>query len=265
MLIGDPSSGSSVLGIWESAEEPPEFEASFDLETSPASKPVVFVNNMPADLDRAAAEIDRAEANLQISQTAFDEAQVRLTSLLRSQSGGVSFSMEAGSPDPGSPESELLALIRYSLGDEELAFTSFAAGDEKSGQWAKVSAQFQEYLQVLGQIVGHYAWIETHESGALQARTSVGWTGDFDTAWQITPTPDLVALHRRTIGLTLASRNAMLRTFSEVAGAAIKLAALATNPASAILALPVAWNFIRKIQTESARYQSIKQEIVHGQ
>ena len=264
-MVGGPSPESSVLGIWDAAPQQPEAGISFDLGSSSAPQPVVFKCELPPNLDQAASEINRAEANLQASQAALEEAQLRLETLVQSQAGGVSFDISASAPAPGSPEAEVLALLEISGAGGELDFVSFAAGEAKSSQWEKVSDQFQEFIQQLDQIVGHFAWVETQVSGSLVVRSSVGWTGNLETAWNTLPNPDLAALHQRTLRLALASRAAMLRTFGVVTGGAVKLAALAATPAGAILALPAAWKFIRQVQTESSRYQSIKQEIEHGQ
>lgn len=264
VMIGGSPRGSSVMGVWDAAQEQQEAGISFDLGTGSAPQPVVFLCELPSDLEQAAGEIGRAEANLQASQAVLEEAQIRLETLVQSQAGGVSFDTSSSAPAPGSPESEVLALMGFSEVGGELDFVSFAAGEEKSNQWEKVTDQFQEFLQQLDQIVGHFAWVETQVNGSLVVRSSVGWTGNLETAWNTLPNPDLAALHQRTLKLALASRAAMLRTFGVVTGGAVKLAALAATPAGAILALPAAWKFIRQVQAESTRYASIKEEIEHG-
>jgi hypothetical protein len=57
----------------------------------------------------------------------------------------------------------------------------------------------------------------------------------------------------------------MLRVFGVISAGAVKLTALVASPAGAILALPAAWNFIRQVQVETAKFASIQQEIEHGQ
>lgn len=223
----------------------------------------MFVCDLPADPERANQEIDQADASLQASLNGLETAQERLEQLVRSQSGGVSFDTQSYAP--GSPEAQALALLGEAGPGGEWESTSFGAGEAASEQWNKATSAFQEFMGRLDQVVGHLARVDTQVSGSQVVRSTVGWTGDLETAWQIYPTPELAALHRRTLRLTLASRTAMLRTFGVVSAGAVKLAALVASPAGAILALPAAWQFIRQVQAESARYSSIKEEIGHGE
>ncbi len=237
--------------------------ASFDLGSASEPEAVVFVCDLPADPERANQQFDQADASLQASLASLGTAQERLEHLVRSQAGGVSF--DAQSYPPGSPESQALALLGEAGPGGDWESTSFGVGEAGSEQWNKVTSAFQEFMGQLDQVVGHLAWVNTQVSGSQVVRSTVGWTGNLETAWQIYPTPELAALHRRTLRLTLASRAAMLRTFGVVSSGAVKLAALVASPAGAILALPAAWQFIRQVQAESARYSSIKEQIGHGE
>jgi hypothetical protein len=263
VLSGSGSQATDLFGVWSAAPGPAETPVSFDLGSATGARPAVFVSDLPADPQQANLEIDQAEAGLQANLASLGVAQARLDSLVRSQAGGTSFSV----PDytPGSPESQLLALLGASEPGGEWGPASFEAGEARSSQWEKAAAEFQEFMQRLNQIVGHLAWVETQVSGRLVVRSSVSWTGNLETAWNTLPTPDLAVLHQRTLRLALTSRTAMLRVFGVISAGAVKLTALVASPAGAILALPAAWNFIRQVQVETAKFASIKQEIEHGQ
>jgi hypothetical protein len=262
VLAGGLSQEADLFGVWSAVQAPADMPVSFDLGGAMSSKAAMFVSDLSANQQQANLEIDMAEAALQANLASLEAAQARLDSLAHSQAGGISFSL----PDypPGSPESQLLAMLGVSEPGGEWDITSFEAGEARSNQWEKAAAEFQEFMHRLNQVVGHFAWVETQISGRLVVRSSVGWTGNLETAWKTPPTPDLAALHQRTLKLALTSRTAMLRAFGVITAGAVKLTALVASPAGAILALPAAWNFIRQVQVETARFTSIKQEIENG-
>lgn len=262
VLAGGPSQEANLFGVWSAEQGPADMPVAFDLGGAPNPRAAVFVSDLPVNQQQANLEIDRAEDALQANLASLDAAQARLDSLIHSQAGGIAFDVP-GYPS-GSPESQLLALLGVSEPGGEWDVTSFEAGEARSNQWEKAAAEFQEFMHRLNQVVGHFAWVETQVSGRLVVRSSVGWTGNLETAWNTPPTPDLAALHQRTLKLALTSRTAMLRAFGVITAGAVKLTALVASPAGAILALPAAWNFIRQVQAETARFTSIKQEIENG-
>jgi hypothetical protein len=262
VLTGSRSVESDLFGIYNAEQSSAEEPVSFDLGSVSDPDVALFVSDLPVDPQRANFEIETAEAGLQANLTSLGAAQARLDQFASSQTGGISFSVP-GYPS-GSPESQLLVLLGAAEPGGEWDSASFAAGEEKSSQWEKAAAEFREFIQKLNQVVGHFAWVETQVGGKLIVRSSVSWTGNLETAWNIPPTPDLSSLHQRTLKLALAARAGMLRTFGVVSVGAVKLTALVASPAGAIFALPAAWNFIRQVQHEMARTQSIKEEIEHG-
>jgi hypothetical protein len=262
VLTGNRSFDADLFGVFEAKQELADAPVTFDLGGASGPDVVVFVNDLPADPQAANTEIEMAETGIQANLDSLDEAQARLEQFVRSQTGEVSFSVP-GYPS-GSPESQLMILLGAAEPGGEWDSASFETPELKSSQWEKAAAGFGEFIQKLDQVVGHYAWVETQVSGKLVVRSSVSWTGNLETAWNIPPTPDLSSLHRRTLKLALASRAGMLRTLGVVSAGAVKLSALVASPAGAILALPAAWSFIRRVQHETARYQSKKEEIEDG-
>jgi hypothetical protein len=263
VLEGSRSFDANLFGAYSARQGSAEAPVSFDLGSVSDPDVAVFVSDLPADPQQANFEIELAEAGLQANLASLGEAQARLDQLIFSQTGGTSFSAP-GYPS-GSPESQLFVLLMASEPEGGWDSTSYEAGEAISSQWEEAAAEFREFVQKLDQMVGHFAWVETQVGGKLVVRSSVSWTGNLETAWNIPPTPEFSSLHKRTLKLALASRAGMLRTFGIVSAGAFKLTALVTSPAGAILALPAAWNFIRQVQHEKARYQSMKEEIEHGE
>jgi hypothetical protein len=263
VLTGSRSFEANLFGAYSARQSSADALVSFDLGSASGPDVAVFVSDLPVDPQQANFEIEIAEAGLEANLASLEEAQARLDQLILSQTGGISFN--APSYPYGSPESQLLVLLRAWEPGGGWDSASFEAGEVKSSQWEEAAAEFREFIQKLDQMVGHFAWVETQVGGKLVVRSSVSWTGNLETAWNISPTPELSSLHQRTLKLALASRTGMLRTFGIVSAGAVKLTALAASPAGAIFALPAAWNFIRQVQHEKARYQSMKEEIEHGE
>jgi hypothetical protein len=263
ILTGNKSIEADLFGVYNARQRSADAPVSFDLGSASDPDVVIFVCDLPADPQQAYFEIEISEAGIQANLASLEAAQARLDQLVRSQTGGISFSVP-GYPS-GSPESQALDLLRVSEPGGGWYPASFEAVGVESGQWEKAAAEFREFIQKLDQMVGHFAWVETQVNGKLVARSSVSWTGNLETTWTLPPTPDLSSLHRRTLRLAMASRAGMLRAFGIASAGAVKLSALVASPAGAIFALPAAWNFIRQVQHEMARYQFIKEEIEHGE
>ncbi len=263
VLSGSQSPEADLFGVWSAVQDGVEIPVAFDLSGGKSSEPAVFVCDLPTNLQQAGLQIQTAESALESSLAGLDAADARLDTLVRAQAGGVSFS--APGYIPGSPESQLLALLDAAAPGSDWESTSFAAGEIRISQWGKATAEFHEFMQRLNQVVGHFAWVETQVNSRLVVRSSVGWTGNLDTAWSTSPTREMAQLHQRTLRLALSSRAAILRAFGVISAGAVKLTALVASPAGAVLALPAAWKFIRQVQAETARYSSIKEEIEHGE
>ena len=95
----------------------------------------------------------------------------------------------------------------------------------------------------------------------MVGRTAVGWAGDFDTTWQAHAAPSQFALHRRSLALALASRDALLNTFVLTAQTVAKLSTLVAVPGGFVLALPVIWRFINNILKDYEAYEALKKTL----
>jgi hypothetical protein len=157
--------------------------------------------------------------------------------------------------------SEAVPMARPELVPEEArmwdALASLRAG-VISADWREAAQHLQALLGELSRTVSHFAWVETRSGTRLVGRTSVGWTGDFETLWQADAAPSQFSLHRRSLALALASRDALLHTFVLTAQTVAKLSALVAIPGGFVLALPVIWRFINNVLKDYEAYQALR-------
>jgi hypothetical protein len=271
---GGRDAAPDVLGLWtalpsfDSAQDKPSppggtaFGTTATGEAPPTAEAPVWRANLPADPKQADRDLDRAEEGLEAAQQALDAAASRLDALAEERPSGLAFDVSATGAELPDPEQELLALLEEAKRGGPPV--SFGAGEPIRGGWAQATQQFQAFVEQLQRIVSHYAWVETRVQGQLLGRTAVSWTGDMDTAWQAGLNPAQMALHQRTLGLALASRETLIRTFVVTASGAARLSVLLSTPGGAILALPAAYKFINQVRTELERHQQITQATKHA-
>jgi hypothetical protein len=106
-------------------------------------------------------------------------------------------------------------------------------------------------------LVTHFAWVETQQDNLLIGRTVVGWSGDLDTLWLPGLAPERRDLHRRSLHQALGSRNILLHATVVTVRSAAKLAVLLATPGGAVLAIPVAWKFVKEIMADIEKYKLI--------
>jgi hypothetical protein len=78
-----------------------------------------------------------------------------------------------------------------------------------------------------------------------------------NTAWKPGLLPENRDLHRRALQQALATRHIVMHALVVTTGSAAKLALLLTTPASALLALPVAWKLVKQIMADIEKYKQI--------
>ena len=239
--------GESVLGLWAPAAElkdrTPVWRASY-----------------PADPDEAEAGLKKAHNKLAAAQAALAEAPDRLETFAARQAAGLqpqSFGLGAAAPEPESDLALLLLEMRQGQAPQ-----GYAAAGESTGRWDQAVEAVEDLIKRLERSMSDYAWVETCVGGHLVAQTRIGWTGDAETVvlapWPAgasqggRPDPRLMALHRQTLALALASRQALMRTFTAALEAAVKLAA-----SGGILALPAVWRFINQVRIEWQKRKEI--------
>lgn len=245
-----PAGGADLLGLWAASAEPVSFAAP---GSGPAEAIPVWSVDLAADPAQAAQTLEAAQRQVAAAEAALGEAAARLASLAERESGAVSFAAEALPPAFGA-EGERWAPERAALDD--LAALRQARGEVSFGPEAAQSAAaqaeaergFAAVVERLVTALSFYAVVETRLAGRLAARTAIAWSGDAHTVWPAGPAADQLALHARSLRLTLASRAALTRTFFVAAQGAAKLAAaLALPGVGALAALPIAWKFINQV------------------
>lgn len=247
-----------VLGVWTVTPAVPAGAVAFDTAAAPATDAPVWRANLPAHPDLAEAELAAGEGRLGASHEALTEAQARLGAFVAARTAGPAFDAPGAGAKGEAPEAELWLLLQEI--EQGRPPPSFGLGDTFVGKWEQANQQFQAFIEHVSRLVAYYAWVETCQAGRIVGRTAVGWTGDVDTVWPAATDPDQAELHRRTLALALASRDALVRMVALVTSGAVKLSVLLTTPGGAVLALPAAWKFINQVLTELEKYhQSVKE------
>jgi len=240
----------TVLGLWTVTSTPSIGGLAFSAPAEQADSAVVWQVDLPASPEEAAGRMAAAEASLSAYPWAIAQAQARMDvyTAPRQAVASVSFGLSPGS---GPAERELDSLMLEIAQVETPA--SYGLREVVGGELTQAAERFQAFLDRLAQQLAHYAWVETRSQGQLLACTVVGWRGDTRTHWQEGITPSKTALHRRTVGLALGSRLRLLETLAFVSRNALRLAKLPVLlgiPGGAILALPLAWNFVNDVRME---------------
>lgn len=238
----DPNDGPAPPGPWETRPAPP---ASFGAAAE-AAAPLWRVS-LAADPAAAGLELRAAEEALARQEQAAAAAPGRLRALV-ARGGAASFGAPAAAP-----ESRLMLLMSEPPGS---GARSFGIGDG-GGEAAAAEERFTAFVRQVQDAVGNYAVVETRLERTLIARSAVSWTGDLRSLLGAGLAAEEERLHRRSLGLAMRSRAALLRTFAVVMRGATIVALMASSPLGAARALPAAWRFVDDLlREERAREQA---------
>jgi hypothetical protein len=122
-------------------------------------------------------------------------------------------------------------------------------------------AQFRALLDQINHEILHYAWVETIRLGSVLARTSVDWSGDAETVWRDGISLQQTSLHIRSLRFATQSRALKIRMAMTITGGAARVAALLTNPAGAMLALPVVYRYVQQILTQTTELNALNKSV----
>jgi hypothetical protein len=254
----DPSgTGTDMFGPWNAHPG----TVSFDVGTAIAEDTPVWRVNLPADPAAAEESLRQAEAQLAASRQALDSVPGKLDEFILRfprQAGAVaSFDVASSRVEQDTPEADLLGLMdKYRA--IEAGQVSFGVGEEAAAAWEQARVQFQALMQSINREVLHFAWVETRVDGELVARTTVGWSGDSQTLWDGDIPVEQAAQHARTLSLASASRNLKLRMFTTITTGAAKLSLMLATPAGAVMALPMAYQYVMKVLAQVKEYQALQ-------
>ena len=231
-----------------------------------APEPVepVFRVNLPADNASASDALSAREDYILSLNAALENVPARLDGLVartqerqaKSVTGGVSFdTSEFEQPETG-PEGDLLAMLGDVEAEEKTV--SFGVPEAASAALEQARVGFDSLIAQINREVLHFAWVETNVSGALLARTTIGWTGDAETAFAEAVTDSQVTLHARSLRIVTQTRAMRLRLFITIATGAAKVSALLATPTGALLALPAVYQYVMQIVAQVKQLQSIQ-------
>jgi|GEM_PF-751316 len=262
------------LGLWtptastlESAPGAVSFSVGGDEPAAPEAVEPVFRVNLPADGASATRALEASEAQIARLNAALQTVPSRLDGLVartqerrqKAATSGVSFDTLSEEPEPG-PEGDLLAMLASveGGGTQGGSEVSFGLVDEAAGiAWEQAKAGFDALIQQISREVLHFAWVETNIADALLARTTIGWTGDAQTAFAGGIKSQQVALHNRTLQIVTQTRSMRLQLFITITSGAAKISTLIATPAGAVLALPAAYKYVMQIVEQVKQFQSI--------
>lgn len=247
-----------IFSSWEITTPQDGSVASFGLPNAGEDELSIWRVNLPADSLAASDNLERRAARLQRSLQALDTAPERADRLVRSVRSGaggeISFSVIQGEAI-AEPEEEILQLLSaLEYGQEDVAFGS---GETAGVELERSEDRFRLAIERVMHLVSHLAWVETQVEGLPLGRSIVGWSGDMQTLWSEQASEDIYWMHQHSLSQALQSRAIQIHALVVTTQSAAKLALLLTNPAGAILALPVAWKLVEQILADIEKYQQI--------
>ena len=251
---------AGLFQSWQFQPTPAAPGLSYSVDAAGAEALPVWSLNLPADPQAARATLSQRQDLLLSSQMALNDVPLRIDDLVQHAraTGGVGLSFAPPSAEAlPDPEADALGLL-HAL-ELPAVGVSFAAGSEEQRGLNQAFEQFKADMDNLTRLITHFAWVETQQDGLLIGRTIVGWSGDLDMLWRTGLTPQARELHQRSLSQALASRNILLHATVVTVRSAAKLAVLLTTPGGAVLAIPVAWKFIKEVMADIEKYKLIAQ------
>jgi hypothetical protein len=209
--------------------------------------------------------MDESALDFATFETEMESALTRLDDLFPEPSGAVdesavSFDVAAYTEvDEASPEGQLLALMQEAETGETGEEVSFGIGETVSGAMQKAQAEFDSFMERINRDVLNFAHVESGAADSPVAATRINWTGDALTVLSAGATPGDLREHSQTLRRELMGRNLRLRMFSTVTIAAGKISLALTTPGSAILALPMAYQYVSQLSKQWQAFQSLNQ------
>ena len=206
-----------------------------------------------------------AEPDFAVFESEMDSALTRLDGLFpavpaEAAQGGVSFDVAAFSAvDEASPEGQLLALMQEAEMGDAGKEVSFGLSETVSGAMQKAQADFDAFMERINRDVLNFAHVESGAADSPLAATRISWTGDALTVLSAGAQPGDLREHSRSLHRELMSRNLRLRMFSTVTIAAGKISLALTTPGTALMALPMAYQYVSQLSQQWQAFQSLNQ------
>lgn len=267
MTTADPAL-TLLLGDWHTAEADADMAVSFAAGGDPAPAISQWSPPLPADPARAAQALqDRAQQQARVADQ-LNAVFTRLDPLARQTALALQTDQPPSFSAPqGTPESELADLLREGA---EQARPTAEGGLLVPARWHALRAGMESAFDTIQRQVRLAAWVETRLNHQRLARSAVTWTGSTHTVleplalqslqtgftaqtdWLFAGGRYYTALHQRNIRVAVATRATLIRSVFVCLESASKIASalMLPPPAGPLAALPVAWDFIRRMLAE---------------
>ena len=216
--------GLEDLGPWRAQPA----AVSFGPDAEP--EPTIFRLDLPGGIGEADAALDLVDEWAGATLDRLDTVPQRLDATLACASAPVSFDV------PRMPPADAWLMSRL----RDPAAVAFGMGDT-----------VKRALGAIVEMATRLAWVETRVDGELLARTRLSIGGDIDTVAKTLITPVDMQVHLRSVAAARASKNAWMRIMAMVTNVARALAKFWANPVAGVMALPQAWQYIRRILAEA--------------
>lgn len=256
------------LGIW-ALQRPGSGFTSFALdgegEPGDGDEGLHWHVELPVSFKAARPQLRRRMAEVQRRMLYLEKVEQHLQDLEPDgNTGATAFSLPGGAQTlsgTASPEDELLAVVgalSTSPGAlEPGAATSFALGEGATPLQRRLFVEAQAIFDQFKTLVANFASVETEVDGAGVAVTTVDWTGDFQTAWEMGAKSAEMALHRDAVRLAVASRLAWIKVMGVVVAGALGLALKASVPGGQFLLVPGVYKYVREMLKQWRQLQDV--------
>ncbi len=232
--------GGDPLGLWDvAAAEAVSFGDTSGAPQEPTWR--IQLPESPAEAQRILRGKTRA---LELAQPDLAQAQRELERVDPATSVP-SFSI---SDELFAPKSALRASVNQFRAAEVVSFGGLRLPAQIEDR--DVYQQWVAFVERVRQMIAHYARVETVLGEQDVGLTTVGWTGNFATAWPRDVTAGGMRTHAQSVHLAMGSRLALIRVVSVVATGAAGLAVKASVPGGQLLLLPAVWKFVRDVLAE---------------
>lgn len=135
-------------------------------------------------------------------------------------------------------------VTRPDSGSVSFAVDEAAASDEDT------RAELEAFLARITDDILHFAVLRTGSTERPAVGTWVAWSGGTDTVLRSDVSAAALAEHARQLQRQLQGRRLRLRMLATTAAAAARIASLSAVPGGALLALPVAWRYVRSMSEQ---------------
>jgi hypothetical protein len=254
-IQGIETAQEPLLGIWQPSPAPPA-PVSFGIEAPAEDGELLWSISLPANALQAHASLDQEAERIDSAQRAVAQAGKALQDLPPSWLEGTSF---AFAPSVEAPSPEITLRRNLAQMREEEAEISYALGLPDA--WSKTVAEYKDFATQTLHLLRPTLRVETDLDGKPLARTRVGLSGDFDTAWRSPHSPDQASLHQRSLSLTLESRLTLLQLMAQTGAGAAALVAKFSLPGGAVMALPAAWRFIQDVIGQAQKLVDLQRQL----